>query len=215
MERVAPLVLVLAGHVDHGKSSLLGRLLHELDLLPAGKAEELAAMSTSRGVPLEWSVVVDGFQAERDEALTLDTTRVRLKTPNREFVVIDAPGHAELLKKMIGDASAATAALLVLDVQAGSEEQTRRHAYLLKLLGIRALLVAINKMDLADYAESRFRSARGGGYCCSGENRHRAHRHRPGVGKGRRQSARTRRDARLVQGPVAGGRARSAACRHA
>ncbi len=161
MERVAPLVLVLAGHVDHGKSSLLGRLLHELDLLPAGKAEELAAMSTSRGVPLEWSFVVDGFQAERDEALTLDTTRVRLKTPNREFVVIDAPGHAELLKKMIGDASAATAALLVLDVQAGSEEQTRRHAYLLKLLGIRALLVAINKMDLADYAEAAFEARAG------------------------------------------------------
>jgi len=102
MERSAPLTFVLAGHVDHGKSSLLGRLLHELDLLPAGKAEELAAMSARRGVPLEWSFVLDGFQAERDQAITLDTTRVRLKTPHREFVVIDAPGHKELLKNMIG-----------------------------------------------------------------------------------------------------------------
>jgi bifunctional enzyme CysN/CysC len=156
MERPAPLALVLAGHVDHGKSSLLGRLLHELDLLPAGKAEELAAMSTRRGVPLEWSFVLDGFQAERDQAITLDTTRVRLKTPHREFVVIDAPGHKELLKNMIGGASSAAAALLVLDVQAGSEEQTLRHAYLLKLLGVHALLVAINKMDLVGYAEAAF-----------------------------------------------------------
>ena len=156
MDRPAPLTFVLAGHVDHGKSSLLGRLLHELDLLPAGKAEELAAMSARRGVPLEWSFVLDGFQAERDQAITLDTTRVRLKTPHREFVVIDAPGHKELLKNMIGGASSAAAALLVLDVQAGSEEQTLRHAYLLKLLGVHALLVAINKMDLVDYAEDAF-----------------------------------------------------------
>ncbi|HEY2862632.1 MAG TPA: adenylyl-sulfate kinase [Casimicrobiaceae bacterium] len=156
MEHATPLTLVLAGHVDHGKSSLLGRLLHELDLLPTGKAEELAAMSAKRGVPLEWSFVLDGFQAERDQAITLDTTRVRLKTPRREFVVIDAPGHKELLKNMIGGASAAAAALLVLDVQAGSEEQTLRHAYLLKLLGVRSLLVAINKMDLAGYAERAF-----------------------------------------------------------
>jgi bifunctional enzyme CysN/CysC len=155
MEQGAPLSLVLAGHVDHGKSSLLGRLLHELDLLPAGKAEELAAMSTRRGVPLEWSFALDGFQAERDQAITLDTTRVRLRTPHREFIVIDAPGHKELLKNMIGGASAA-AALLVLDVQAGSEEQTLRHAYLLKLLGVRALLVAINKMDLVGYAQAAF-----------------------------------------------------------
>ncbi|MFI4954251.1 MAG: GTP-binding protein, partial [Burkholderiales bacterium] len=156
MEHGTPLSLVLAGHVDHGKSSLLGRLLHELDLLPAGKAEELAAISTRRGVPLEWSFALDGFQAERDQAITLDTTRVRLKTPHREFVVIDAPGHKELLKNMIGGASAASAALLVLDVQAGSEEQTLRHAYLLKLLGVRALVVAINKMDLVGYAEGAF-----------------------------------------------------------
>ena len=158
MRQQAPLALVLAGHVDHGKSSLLGRLLHELDLLPAGKAEELAALSARRGVPLEWSFVLDSFQAERDQAITLDTTRVRVKTPARELMVIDAPGHKELLKNMIGGASAASAALLVLDAQAGAEEQTLRHAYLLKLLGVRELVVAINKMDLVGYAEATFRA---------------------------------------------------------
>jgi bifunctional enzyme CysN/CysC len=149
-----PLALVLAGHVDHGKSSLLGRLLHELDLLPAGKAEELAKISAKRGVPLEWSFALDSFQAERDQAITLDTTRVRLTTPRRTLVVIDAPGHKELLKNMIGGASAAGAALLVLDAQAGAEEQTLRHAYLLKLLGVRELVVALNKMDLVGYKEA-------------------------------------------------------------
>jgi bifunctional enzyme CysN/CysC len=151
------LSLVLAGHVDHGKSSLLGRLLHELDLLPAGKAEELAALSAKRGVPLEWSFALDGFQAERDQAITLDTTRVRVRTKAREFVFIDAPGHKELLKNMIGGASAAEAALLVIDASLGSEEQTLRHAYLLKLLGVQEVVVAVNKMDLSAYSEAVFR----------------------------------------------------------
>src|SRR5438270_6907701 len=157
MGRAAPLLLVLAGHVDHGKSSLRGRLRFALDLLPAGRADELAALSAKRGVPLEWSFALDGFQAERDQAITLDVTRVRVKTAQREFVFIDAPGHEELLKNMIGGASAASAALLVVDAQTGSEEQTLRHAYLLKLLGIRELVVAVNKMDLAAYDETVFR----------------------------------------------------------
>jgi bifunctional enzyme CysN/CysC len=157
MDSGSRLSLVLAGHVDHGKSSLLGRLLHELGLLPAGKAEELAALSATRGVPLEWSFALDGFQAERNQAITLDTTRVRVKTPSREFVVIDAPGHKELLKNMIGGASAASAALLVVDAAAGNEEQTLRHAYLLRLLGVRELVVAVNKMDIPAYSEAVFR----------------------------------------------------------
>ena len=156
MESGSRLSLVLAGHVDHGKSSLLGRLLHELGLLPAGKAEELEALSAKRGVPLEWSFALDGFQAERNQAITLDTTRVRVKTPSREFVVIDAPGHKELLKNMIGGASAASAALLVVDAAAGNEEQTLRHAYLLRLLGVRELVVAVNKMDIPAYSEVVF-----------------------------------------------------------
>ena len=147
----------MAGHVDHGKSTLLGRLLYELGRLPPGKEEELAALSAKRGVPLEWSFALDSLQAERDQAITLDTTRVRLRTPRREIVVIDAPGHKELLRNMVSGASAATAALLVLDVRTGNEEQTLHHARLLKLLGVRDIAVAINKMDLVDYAQDVFR----------------------------------------------------------
>ncbi|MEP6943823.1 MAG: adenylyl-sulfate kinase [Betaproteobacteria bacterium] len=153
--------LVLAGHVDHGKSTLLGRLLHELGQLPDGKAKELAEMSARRGVPLEWSFVLDGLQAERDQAITLDTTRVRVRTGRREFVVIDAPGHKELLKNMIGGASAASAALLVVDADIGGEEQTLRHAYLLRLLGVREVIVAVNKIDTISDVESVF-AARAG-----------------------------------------------------
>jgi bifunctional enzyme CysN/CysC len=156
MQAASPLTLVLAGHVDHGKSSLLGRLLFELDLLAAGRADELTAASKRRGLPLEWGFAVDGLQAERDQANTLDATRVRLRTPQREFVVIDVPGGKELLKNMIGGASSASAALLVLDAEAGSEEQTLRHAHLLKLLGVREIIVAINKMDLVGYEEAVF-----------------------------------------------------------
>src|SRR5437016_650869 len=157
MQRNVPLAVVLAGHVDHGKSSVLGRLLHELGRLPAAKVDELAALSNKRGVPLEWSFVLDAFQAERDQAITLDTTRVRLATARREFVFIDAPGHHELLKNMVGGASMADAALVVVDAQSGAEEQTLRHAYLLKLLGVEELVVAINKMDSVGYDEAVYR----------------------------------------------------------
>jgi bifunctional enzyme CysN/CysC len=156
MEPAPPLTLVVAGHVDHGKSSLLGRLLFELGLLPAGKGEELAAASKRRGVPVEWSFALDGLQAERDQSATLDTTRAHVRTAQREFIVIDAPGQKDLLKNLIGGASAASAALLVLDADAGSEEQTLRHAYLLKLLGVRDVVVAISKMDLVGYEEAIF-----------------------------------------------------------
>ena len=148
--------LVVVGHVDHGKSSLIGRLLHETDSLPPGKFEELKAVSARRGMEVEWSFVLDAFQAERDQAVTIDTTQIWFKTPQRDYVIIDAPGHREFLKNMISGAAAADAALLVIDAAEGVREQTRRHGYLLHLLGIRQVAVVVNKMDLVDFDGARF-----------------------------------------------------------
>ncbi len=155
-----PLAVCLAGHVDHGKSSLLGRLLHELDLLPEGKVAKLEAASASRGIPLEWSFALDSLQLERDQAVTLDTTRVHVRTPGRALIVIDCPGHRELVRNLVTGAAGTTAALLVVDGQLGAEAQTRAHAALLRLLGIRDFVVAVNKMDVLDWNEERFNARR-------------------------------------------------------
>ncbi len=155
-----PLAVCLAGHVDHGKSSLLGRLLHELDLLPDGKVAALEKASAARGVPIEWSFVLDALQLERDQAITLDTTRVRVALPSRELVVIDAPGHRQLIRNMVTGAADTDAALLVVDVQAGAQAQTRQHLALLRLLGVRDVVVAVNKMDVVVWNERRFADVR-------------------------------------------------------
>ncbi len=149
--------IVIVGHVDHGKSTLIGRLLSETGSLPDGKLDELKAVSTRRGMPFEWSFLLDALQTERDQGITIDTSQIRFRTPAREFVLIDAPGHAEFLRNMVTGASQADAALLLVDAAEGVREQTLRHAYLLHLLGIRQMVVVINKMDRVDYDDGRFR----------------------------------------------------------
>src|SRR5215475_662561 len=152
-----PLVrIVIVGHVDHGKSTLIGRLLSETGSLPDGKLDELKAVSTRRGMPFEWSFLLDALQTERDQGITIDTSQIRFRTPAREFVLIDAPGHAEFLRNMVTGASQADAALLLVDAAEGVREQTLRHAYLLHLLGIRQMVVVINKMDRVGYRDGRF-----------------------------------------------------------
>ena len=148
--------IVIVGHVDHGKSSLIGRLLYDTDSLPTGKYEELVASSERRGMDIEWSFVLDSFQAERDQAVTIDTTQIWFKTEKRNYVIIDAPGHREFLKNMISGAAQADAAILVVDADQGVQEQTKRHAYLLHLLGLKQITVVINKMDLVNYAQERY-----------------------------------------------------------
>ncbi|HCK33101.1 MAG TPA: adenylyl-sulfate kinase, partial [Rhodospirillaceae bacterium] len=149
--------IVIVGHVDHGKSSLIGRLLFDTDSLPPNKQEEIRTMSEKRGMDMEWSFVLDSFQAERDQAITIDTTQIWFSTDKRDYVIIDAPGHREFLKNMISGAAAAEAAILVVDANEGVREQTKRHAYLLHLLGLRQIVVAVNKMDLVNYDEARFK----------------------------------------------------------
>src|SRR5215471_3064198 len=153
-----PLVrIVIVGHVDHGKSTLIGRLLCETGSLPDGKLELLRAVSARRGMAFEWSFLLDALQTERDQGITIDTSQIRFRTPARDFVLIDAPGHTEFLRNMITGASQADAALLLVDAAEGVREQTLRHAYLLHLLGIRQVAVIINKMDRVGYDDNRFR----------------------------------------------------------
>jgi bifunctional enzyme CysN/CysC len=152
--------IVIVGHVDHGKSTLVGRLLHETGSLPDGKLEMLKAVSARRGMPFEWSFLLDALQTERDQGITIDTTQIRFRTRSRDVVLIDAPGHAEFLRNMITGASQADGALLIIDALEGVRDQTRRHGYLLHLLGVKQVAVVVNKMDRVDFSEARFRTIR-------------------------------------------------------
>ena len=155
------LPVVVVGHVDHGKSTLLGRLLYETDNLPDGKLEAIEAMRDRRGTQFEWSFALDAFKAERDQGITIDTTQIELRTKTRDYLLIDAPGHEEFLKNMITGAANATAALLLIDVAEGVREQTQRHTYLLKLLGVKEVVVVVNKMDLVEYKPEAFSVVKG------------------------------------------------------
>lgn len=149
--------VVIVGHVDHGKSTLIGRLLFDTDSLPEGKVEEIEAICKRRGTDVvEWSFVLDAFQAERDQAITIDSTQIWFSTDHRDYVIIDAPGHREFLKNMISGAAAADAAILVVDASEGVQEQTRRHAYLLHLLGLQQIAVVVNKMDMVSHDPEAF-----------------------------------------------------------
>src|ERR1700759_782160 len=111
-----PLVrIVIVGHVDHGKSTLIGRLLAETGSLPDGKLEQLEQVSARRGMRLEWSFLPDALQSERDQGITIDTSQIRFRMPSRDIVLIDAPGHAEFMRNMITGAAHAHAALLLVE----------------------------------------------------------------------------------------------------
>lgn len=153
----AQLKIVIVGHVDHGKSTLVGRLLYDTNSLPDGKFEAIQASCKKRGMPFEWSFLMDALQTERDQGITIDTTQIWLKTPTRDVVIIDAPGHKEFLKNMITGAAQADAALVLIDAKEGIREQSKRHGYLLHLLGVRQIAVLVNKMDMVGYSEEIFR----------------------------------------------------------
>jgi len=153
---LASLYVAVVGHVDHGKSTLVGRLLHEIGALPEGKKEAVEEMCRKRGMPFEWAFVTDALQAERDQGVTIDVSHIRFRTENRSFVLVDAPGHREFLKNMISGAALSDAAMLVIDADEGVREQSKRHGYLVHLLGIRQVVVVVNKMDLVGYAGERF-----------------------------------------------------------
>jgi bifunctional enzyme CysN/CysC len=153
----AKLRVVFVGHVDHGKSTLIGRILHDTGSLPEGKVEEIKKACAAEGMGFEFAFLLDALLEEQKQNVTIDTTEIPFRTPRRQYAIIDAPGHKEFLKNMITGASRADAAILVISADEGVREQSRRHAYLLSMLGVKHVIVVVNKMDLVDYSEKRFR----------------------------------------------------------
>ncbi|HEY2122520.1 MAG TPA: adenylyl-sulfate kinase [Chthoniobacterales bacterium] len=148
--------IVIVGHVDHGKSTLVGRLLHDTGSLPEGKFEQIQAVCRRRGMQFEWAFLMDALQSERDQNITIDVSHIWFRSQTRSYVIIDAPGHKEFLKNMVTGAASASAALLLIAANEGVQEQSKRHAYLLSMLGVDQVIVLINKMDLVGYSEMVF-----------------------------------------------------------
>src|SRR3989339_474219 len=150
--------IVIVGHVDHGKSTVIGRLLADTGSLPEGKLEFVKQMCFKNAKPFEYAFLLDALKDEQSQGITIDTARCFFKTKKRDYIIIDAPGHIEFLKNMITGAARAEAALLVIDAKEGVRENSRRHGYLLSMLGVKQVAVCVNKMDLVDYSQEVFTS---------------------------------------------------------
>ena len=154
------LSIVTVGHVDHGKSTVIGRLLADADALPDGKLEAIRENCRRNSKPFEYAFLLDALKNEQAQGITIDTARCFFHSGKRRYIIIDAPGHIEFLKNMVTGASRAEAALMVIDAARGVEENTRRHGYFLSMLGIRQVAVLINKMDLAGRSQRVFEDIR-------------------------------------------------------
>ena len=148
---VAAMNIVIIGHVDHGKSTVVGRLLHDTGVLPHGRIEQVRRNCERSGKPFEYAFLIDALRDEQAQGITIDAARVFFRSAKRRYIIIDAPGHIEFLKNMITGAARAEAAILVIDAREGVRENSRRHGFMAAMLGIRQLLVLVNKMDLVDY----------------------------------------------------------------
>ncbi|OGV51146.1 MAG: adenylyl-sulfate kinase [Lentisphaerae bacterium GWF2_44_16] len=145
------LKVVIAGHVDHGKSTIIGRLLAESGSLPQGKLEQIQESCRKNSKPFEYAFLLDALKNEQSQGITIDMARCFFKTPKRNYIIIDAPGHIEFLKNMVTGAAKADAALLVIDAHEGIQENSKRHGYMLSMLGVQQVVVLINKFDLVNY----------------------------------------------------------------
>ncbi|HEX3018971.1 MAG TPA: GTP-binding protein [Chitinispirillaceae bacterium] len=150
--------IVVVGHVDHGKSTVIGRLLADTGSLPKGKLDQVRVTCERNARPFEYAFLLDALKDEQAQGITIDTARCFFKTKKRDYIIIDAPGHVEFLKNMISGAARAEAALLVIDAHEGIQENSKRHGYLISMLGIHQLIVLVNKMDLVNYDWSVFDS---------------------------------------------------------
>ncbi len=152
--------IVVVGHVDHGKSTVIGRLMADTRSLPEGKLEQVKAMCLKNARPFEYAFLLDALKDEQAQGITIDTARCFFKTAKRDYIIIDAPGHVEFLKNMVSGAARAEAALLVIDAHEGIQENSTRHGYMLSMLGIKQVVVLVNKMDLVNYDLSVFNRIR-------------------------------------------------------
>jgi len=150
--------VVVVGHVDHGKSTIIGRLLADTNSLPKGKLESIKEKCRKSGKPFEYAYLIDALKDEQAQSITIDSARVFFQSKQRNYIIIDAPGHIEFIKNMVTGASHAEAAILVIDAEEGVQENSRRHGYLLGMLGIKKIVVVVNKMDLVGYKEEVFNS---------------------------------------------------------
>ncbi len=148
--------VVIVGHVDHGKSTVIGRLLADTGSLPEGKLDAVKAMCARNARPFEYAFLLDALKDEQAQGITIDTARSFFKSQKRDYIIIDAPGHIEFLKNMVSGAARAEAALLVIDAHEGIKENSKRHGYMMSFLGIRNITICINKMDLVSYSEKVF-----------------------------------------------------------
>jgi bifunctional enzyme CysN/CysC/sulfate adenylyltransferase subunit 1 len=143
--------IVITGHVDHGKSTLVGRLLADTQSLPEGKLQAVRDSCKKNGRVFEYAFLLDALDDEQKQGITIDSARIFFKSKVREYIIIDAPGHIEFLRNMLSGASRAVAAVLVIDALEGVAENSKRHGLLLSLLGISQVLVVVNKMDGVNY----------------------------------------------------------------
>jgi bifunctional enzyme CysN/CysC len=150
-EKREQLRIVIIGHVDHGKSTLVGRLLADSNSLPEGRLESVKAYCEKNAKTFEYAFLLDALKEEQSQGITIDAARCFFKTNKRDYLIIDAPGHFEFIKTMVTGASRADAAIIVIDAKEGIKENTKRHGYLLSMLGLDNVCVAINKMDLVGY----------------------------------------------------------------
>ncbi|MDR2618405.1 MAG: 50S ribosome-binding GTPase [Treponema sp.] len=152
--------IVITGHVDHGKSTLVGRLLADTHSLPEGKLQQVKDLCGKKGRVFEYAFLLDALEDEQKQGITIDSARIFFKSPVREYIIIDAPGHIEFLRNMLSGASRAEAAVLVIDAVEGVAENSKRHGLLLSLLGISQVLVAVNKLDALNYDQKVFETIR-------------------------------------------------------
>lgn len=152
---------VIVGHVDHGKSTLIGRLLYDSETLPEDRLAEVQKLVEEYKKRFEFAYFLDSFEEELQEERTIDTTRVLFKGRGENYyTIVDVPGHKEFIKNMLTGACHAQVAILVVSAPEGVQEQTRRHAFLVHMLGVKDIIVVVNKMDLEGYQESAFERAK-------------------------------------------------------